>query len=48
MKDEQELIEEGPEYEPPALTVLGSASELTRGPSHGSGTDGLFPHQSSM
>ena len=34
-------------YEAPALTVLGSAEEITLGPNGGPQADGTFPHHSS-
>jgi len=36
--------EDRPVYVPPALKVIGTASQLTLGPNSGTSSDGLFPH----
>jgi len=41
IKDKDEVR---PLYVTPALTVIGTASQLTLGPNSGTSSDGLFPH----
>lgn len=41
MRPEPSKQTESPRYEPPSLRVLGRVSELTQGPHHGAGPDGL-------
>lgn len=47
MAKQTEEQRDAPSYEAPALTVIGSAEELTQGPNGGPSADGLWPHHSS-